>query len=299
MIGYVKMKKAFLIILFLIVYITLCGCSAGSGELIIGTKDFTEQYILGYILALYIEANTDINTTVIRDLASDVIFAGLRTGVVDIYVEYTGTIHSNYFSFFYPMSPEEVIRITSSTIAENYGLYMFSPLGFNNSFELAIPRGIAYSHNVMTISDLAAISPELIMGGSPEFFRRSDGFPNLKRLYGLTFKEERIVDHTDRYRAVSEDEIQVVEVFTTDGALLSYDLLVLEDDKNFFPPYQGVIITRQEILKSYPQLQSLLEALSGQITDSVMRNLNYRVDILGEDPRYVAESFLKDNRLIP
>lgn len=293
------MKKAFMIILLIIICATLYGCSAESGELIIGTKDFTEQYILGYILALYIEANTDFSTTVIRDLTSDVIFAGLRTGVVDLYVEYTGTIHSNYFSFFYPMTPEEVFRITSNTIAENYGLYMFNPLGFDNSYELAIQRNIAYSYNIRTISDLAAISQDLIVGGSPEFLRRSDGFPNLKRLYGLTFKEEVIIDHMDRYRALSEDEIQVTEVFTTDGALLSYDIFILEDDKNYFPPYQGVIITRNEILENKPHLQSLLGDLSGLITDHIMRNLNYRVDVLGENPRNVAESFLRDNYLIP
>ena len=293
------MRKAFLVILLIIICAALYGCSADGGELVIGTKDFTEQYILGYILALYIEANTDISAMVIRDLASDVIFAGLRTGVVDLYVEYTGTIYSNYFSFFYPMTPEEVFSITSGTIADNYGLFMFDPLGFNNAYELAIQRDIAYTHNIRTISDLAAISPDLIIGGSPEFLRRNDGFQNLKRLYGLTFKEEVSVDHMDRYRAISEDEIQVTEVFTTDGALLSYDLFVLEDDRNFFPPYQGVIITRNEILENHPQLQNLLGDLSDLITDVIMRNLNYRVDVLGENPRYVAESFLRDNYLIP
>jgi len=293
------MKKAFLIISLLIICSMLYGCSANSGELIIGTKDFTEQYILGYILALYIEANTDFSTTVIKDFSSDVIFAGLRNSVVDIYVEYTGTIYSNYFSFFYPTAPGEVLRITSSTIAENYGLFMFNPLGFNNSFELAIQRDIAFSHNIRTISDLAGISQDLVMGGGTEFMRRSDGFPNLRILYELTFKEEIVIDHADRYRAISENEIQVTEVFRTDGALLAYDLFVLEDDKNFFPPYQGVIITRGEILDNHPQLQSLLQVLSGTITDAVMRNLNYRVDILGEDPRYVAESFLRENNLIP
>ncbi|MCL2663222.1 MAG: hypothetical protein FWE83_07825 [Oscillospiraceae bacterium] len=293
------MKKALLIILLIIICATLYGCSADSNELIIGTKDFTEQYILGYILALYIEANTDFRTTIINDLSSEVIFAGLRTGVVDFYVEYTGTIYSNYFSFFYPTTPDDIFNITSSTIAENYGLYMFSPLGFNNSYELAVQRSIAYSHNIRTISDLAVISPDLIIGSSPEFMRRSDGFPSLKRVYGLVFKDEVIVDHMDRYRAISENEIQVTEVFTTDGALLSYDLFLLEDDKNFFPPYQGAIITREGILDNHPYIQSLLGDLSGLITDAIMRNLNYRVDVLGEIPRYVAESFLKENNLIP
>jgi glycine betaine/choline ABC-type transport system substrate-binding protein len=277
----------------------LYGCSSDSGELIIGTKDFTEQHILGYILSLYIEANTDFSTTVIKDFSSEVIFSGLRNSVVDLYVEYTGTIYSNYFSFFFPTTSGDVLRITSNTIADNYGLFMFNPLGFNNSYELAVQRGIAFSYNIRTISDLAAISPDLIMGGGLEFMRRNDGFRNLKIVYDLNFREEVYIDHMDRYRAISEDEIQVTEVFRTDGALLSYDLFVLEDDRNFFPPYQGVIITREEILDNHPQLKSLLEVLSGTITDAVMRNLNYRVDILGEDPRYVAESFLRDNNLIP
>jgi len=277
----------------------LYGCSANGGELIIGTKDFTEQHILGYILALYIEANTDFTTTIIKDLSSDVIFAGLRTDVVDLYVEYTGTIYSSYFSLDDTTAPAEVFRTSSSMIAERYGLFMFNPLGFNNSFKLAIQRSIAFSQNIWTISDLATISQDLIIGGGSEFMRRSDGLPNLKILYDLDFREEVLIDHTDRYRAIMEDEIQVTEVFTTDGALLAYDIFVLEDDKNFFPPYQGVIITRKEILDNHPQLQSVLGALSGLITDAVMRNLNYRVDVLGENPEYVAESFLRENNLIP
>ena len=293
------MKRAFLIVLVIIICTMLYGCSANGGELIIGTKDFTEQHILGYILALYIEANTDFTTTIIKDLSSDVIFAGLRTDVVDLYVEYTGTIYSSYFSLDDTTAPAEVFRTSSSMIAERYGLFMFNPLGFNNSFKLAIQRSIAFSQNIWTISDLATISQDLIIGGGSEFMRRSDGLPNLKILYDLDFREEVLIDHTDRYRAIMEDEIQVTEVFTTDGALLAYDIFVLEDDKNFFPPYQGVIITRKEILDNHPQLQSVLGALSGLITDAVMRNLNYRVDVLGENPEYVAESFLRENNLIP
>jgi len=293
------MRRAFLIVLVIIICAALYGCSADSIEIVVGAKDFTEQHILGYILALYIEANTDYSAAVKKDLASDVLFAGLRTGVVDLYVDYTGTVYGNYFSFSHTTTPDEVYRITSSLIEENYSLFMFSPLGFNNSYELATRRDIADLHNIITISDLAAISPDLIIGGSPEFLRRSDGFPNLKRLYELSFKEEVYVDHTERYRALSQDEIQVTEVFTTDGSLLSYDLFVLEDDMNFFPPYHGVILTREGILENHPHLQSLLEALSGLINDIAMRNLNFRVDVLGESPQHVAESFLRDNNLIP
>jgi len=293
------MRRALLIIFTLIICATLSGCSKKQDSLTIGSKDFTEQYILGNMLALYIEANTNINASLMSDMASDVIFSALRNGVIDIYIDYTGTIYGYHFSQRETLSPEEIFDISSWTIAENYGLYMFDPLGFNNTYQLAVRRDTAELYGLRTISDLAEVSSGLIFGGSAEILNRTDGIPNLKRVYGLSFKSEVAVDGAARYIAITTDEIQVAEVFSTDGLLLSYDLVVLEDDLNFFPPYQGVIIVRGEVIEKHPEIRALFADLSGLISDNAMRDLNYRVDVLGETPYSVAERFLKLNNLIP
>ena len=293
------MKKIFLVVFALIVCASLFGCSDDDNSIIIGTKDFTEQHILGNILKLYIEENSNIDTTLMTDFATEMIFAALRTGVIDVYVDYTGTIYSNTITSSESGTPEEIFETVSSTINERYDLHMFEPLGFNNTFQLAVRRDTAEEHNLKTISDLANVSEDLIFGGSAEIIRRSDGLPNLKRLYGLNFKEERAIDGVDRYLAISRDEIQISEVFSTDGHLLTYDLVVLEDDKNFFPPYQGVIIIRNDTENKHPELQKILEKLSGVITDETMRELNYRVDVVGDSPYVVADYFLRKNDLIP
>jgi len=277
----------------------LIGCADDAEGIVIGTMDYTEQYILGSMLSQYIEANTNIKTTLTVDLASDMIFAAITTGSVDTYVEYTGTIFGYYFALSEPGTAEEIFEITSGVIKKEYDLYMFDPLGFNNTYQLAVRRDTATEFNLKAISDLAGVSDNFIFGGSSGLIRRDDGLPNLKRVYNIRFKEEIPVFGIDRYLAISRDEIQVAGVFSTDGNLVSHDLVILEDDKNFFPPYEGVIIIREEIINKFPELQRILSKLSGTITDEAMRELNYRVDILGDSPEEVAEYFLKRNNLIP
>ena len=293
------MKIISLLLLFPLVCGFIFGCSGSKKEIVVGTKDFTEQYILGNILEIYIEKNTDINVTLKTDLSSDVVFAAIRTGVVDLYVDYTGTIYGNYLVRSETRSPEEVFDFAKRTLLNNYNLHMLDPLGFNNSYDLAVSRSTADEFGLKTISDLAGVSEHFVIGGSAEFLTRNDGLPNLKIIYNLGFKSERAIDGVNRYDAISANDVQVSEVFTTDGHLLLHDLVVLEDDKKFFPPYQGVIILRNEISENFPELIALLESLSGILTDDVMRGLNYRVDIHDESPRDVAMYFLTRNNLIP
>jgi len=293
------MKIISLILLFPLICVILFGCSGNKNEIVVGTKDYTEQYILGNILAIYIEENTDINVTLKIDLASDVIFAAVRTEVVDLYVDYTGTIYGNYLVRSETRSPEEVFDFAKRTLQNNYDLDMLTPLGFNNSYNLAVSRSTAEEYNLKTISDLAEVSENFIIGGSAELLTRNDGLPNLKILYNLGFKAEHAIDGIDRYIAVNENVIQVSEVFTTDGHLFLQDIIILEDDKNYFLPYQGAIIIRNELSEKFPELPVLLNKLSGMLTDDVMRGLNYRVDVHNESPKDVAMYFLTRNNLIP
>jgi osmoprotectant transport system permease protein len=289
------MKKA--IILIICVFI-MFGCMQKEPDLVIGTKDFTEQYILGYILMLYIEANTDLTAVYKNDLGSDVIFASIRTGVVDLYVDYTGTIYGSYFKLSDTKNAGEVYEVTARELLNRYDLIMLEPLGFNNTYGLAMRTETAERYDIRTISDLARVSSDLVFGGGSEMLTRFDGMPNLKRLYNIGFKDEIMIDGHERYMYIAEDRIQVAEVYSTDGKLKEYDLLVLEDDKQFFPPYEGAVIIRTDTAERFPVLLEILDKLNGIITTETILNLNYMVDVLGETPRYAADYFLRTHGLI-
>jgi osmoprotectant transport system permease protein len=276
----------------------LSGCGQKAPDIVVGAKDYTEQYILGNILMLFIEGNTDLNVAYKNDLSSDVIFASLRTGVVDLYVEYTGTVYGNYFKFSDTKCAEGVHEISVRELRERYDLHMQEPLGFNNTYSLAVRADTAAKYDLRTFSNLAQVSSNFIFGGSAEILTRFDGLHNLKRLYNKSFKDEIAIDGNDRYIAIYENIIQVAEVFSTDGMLLEFDLIVLEDDMEFFPPYQGAVIIRGEIAEKYPELVEALAMLNGIMTDETMRSLNHRVDVLGETPKSAAEYFLRAHGLI-
>ena len=276
----------------------LLGCSGSKREIVVGTKDYTEQYILGNILSMLIESNTDISVSLKTDLSSEVIFSAIRTEVVDVYVDYTGTIYGMHLVNSETKSSDEIYSITKTALSENFDLLMLDPLGFNNSYCLAVSRDFADSHGLMAISDLAEISENFVIGGGFEFLIRKDGLPNLKILYNMNFRSESILDGIDRYIAIENDEIQVMGAFSTDGHLLWHDMVVLDDDKNFFYPYQGAIIISSKAAEEFPELIDLFSQLTGLLTDMEMRNLNYRVDVHNETPQDVAELFLIQNNLI-
>ena len=215
-----------------------------------------------------------------------------------MYVEYTGTAYRSYLRLSETLSAEELYEITLRELDERHNLQMLDMLGFNNTYSLAVRTDIASEYNLRTISDLAHVSSNFAFGGSTEFLSRFDGLPNLKRFYGMHFANETIMDGIARYNAIANDEIQVIEAYSTDGMLLNFDVVVLEDDLEFFPPYHGAIIIRKETAEAHPELLYVLQMLSGVLTDEIMRGLNYRVDVMGELPRTVAEEYLRTNDFI-
>ena len=170
-------------------------------------------------------------------------------------------------------------------------------MGFNNGYVIGVKKDFAKKHNLETISDLAKISPTLNGGFTMEFANRPDGFLGLKKAYGLNFKSVKGVDGGLRYTSLEKNETQVVDAFTTDGLLKKFDLKLLKDDKQFFPPYHAVPLIRAETLKKYPELREVLALLDNSLTDESIRDLNYRVD-KGEQSRDVAEEFLRSKNLI-
>jgi glycine betaine/choline ABC-type transport system substrate-binding protein len=175
---------------------------------------------------------------------------------------------------------------------------MLEPLGFNNTYTLSVRPDTAARYGLKTYSDLAKVSGSLILGATFEIYNRNDGIPALKQAYNMAFKEEKAVESTLRYTAIANDDIQVTNAFATDGLLREYNLTVLEDDKNFFPPYHAAVIIREDTAKKYPEVVPLLQKLAGILDDQAMRQLNYQVDVQKANPADVARDFLKARGLL-
>ena len=277
----------------------LSGCASTEKEtIVVGSMDYTEQHILGEMLVLLLEAHTDFEIIHRDNMVAHVTFAAIETGSIDVYVEYTGTIYGHVFDLSEANNAIEIFDATVELLDEWYDVRMLPKLGFNNSFGLAVSRDTANQYNLRTYSDLAEVSSGMIFCGSAGIISRRDGLPNLKRVYNMSFLDEIALHNEYRYNALINGEAQVAEIFTTDGLLLEHDLVVLEDDKSFFPPYHGAVVIRNEIADRHPELIDILNLLVGTMPDDVMRGLTFRVDVGNETPRDVARSFLEKLGLI-
>lgn len=265
----------------------------------VGSKNFTEQLIVGNMVAELIEDKTDLKVQ--RDLnlgGTQVVFNAITNDEIDVYVEYTGTALINLLKNDLINDPDEVYEVIKQQLADKYQLETLDPIGFNNTYTLAMEPEVAEQYGIDTFSDLAAVSHQLSIGTTIEFTNREDGMDGMVKTYGMNFKGSEAVDGGLRYTALKNGDVQVIDAFATDGLLEEFQLKVLVDDKQFFPPYHAVPIVRKEVLEKYPELEDVLNSLAGKIDDATMRQLNYRVDSLNETPEKVARDFLIQEGLI-
>lgn len=265
----------------------------------IGSKNFNEQLILGNMLATLIQKNTDIKVERKLNLGcTSIAFNALKAGQIDMYVEYTGTGLVDIMKQKSISDPDKTYDTVKEYFNKNYGLTWLKPLGFNNTYTLAVTKELAGKYKLETFSDLAKLSNQLTLGCTIEFSNRQDGYLGLKDVYKIDFKDMKAVDGGLRYTALKNGSSDVIDAFSTDGLLEAFDLKVLKDDKNFFPPYYAVPLIKNDTLKKYPELDPIINKLTGIINDEVMRGLNYKVDKLGMQPSKVAEEFLKEKGII-
>ena len=268
-------------------------------KITIGSKNFSEQVVLGHLLADLIEEKTDIEVERKLNLGgTQVAFGAVTSGDIDLYVEYTGTGLVNILKHEAMTDPDEVYDLVAKEFSDKYSLKTLKPLGFNNTYTLAVRPETAEQYNLKTFSDLAKISNELKIGATIEFTNRPDGLPGLVDSYRMDFAGTEAVDGGLRYTALESKETDVIDAFSTDGLLEAFGLTVLEDDQSFFPPYYAIPLVREETLKEYPELEEVINSLAGKLTDEKMRELNYKVDSLKESPQKVAEEFLKAEGLV-
>lgn len=279
----------------------LVGCSRSVGNrVVVGSKNFTEQAILGEMLATLIGEKTDL--TVERKLylgGTQVCHQALVNGNIDIYPEYTGTAYQVTLQLSGDNDAEEIYERVKSAYKQEFDVRWLDPFGFNNTYTLTMRKEHANELGITTISELEPHADKLQPGFDHEFLERPDGYRGLQKAYGFKFaKKPKQMDPGLMYRAIAKKQVDVIDAFATDGRIPAFDLVVLEDDRRFFPPYYAAPIVRRAVLENHPQLAAILNSLAGKIDQGTMRNLNYKVDEQGKKPRDVARQYLKDQGLI-
>lgn len=275
------------------------GDDAAATPIRVGSKDFTEQFIIGEMYALVLE---DAGFAVERKLnlgGTPVAHAGLVNNEIDLYPEYTGTGLLTVLKLPASSDQQAVYDTVSEAYAEQFNLTWLEPAPMNNTQALAMTQEKAAELGIDTISDMAAQASELVMVGPPEFQEREDGLPGIQAAYGdFQLQEYKAVDPGLRYQALVEEEADVAVAFGTDGEISAFDLVVLEDDQQLFPPYQIAPVIRQEVLDANPEVADTLNALAPLLTNDTMQQLNYEVSGNQREPADVAQEFLVTAGLI-
>lgn len=265
----------------------------------IGGKDYTEQFVVVHLMSDMIEDRTDIKVIRKDNLGgTQVLFGATKSGDVDMYLEYTGTIYGDTLGYSPNSDMIEVYDISKKDLKEQFDIDLLKQFNFNNTYILAVRPETAEEYNLSTVSDLALVADRLTIGSSLEFLNREDGIIGLEKHYGFNFGSEVGINGANKYLAIDNRETDVTDAFSTDGLLKKFGLVQLEDDKNFFPPYFAVPLMRSGLLDEYPEIEDVLNELGEVLTNEIMVELNYQVDELQRQPRQVANDFLKEQGLI-
>jgi osmoprotectant transport system substrate-binding protein len=260
---------------------------------VIGAKNFTEQVVLGELLAQEIEAKSNLKVERRFYLAGSYICQqALVSGRIDAYVEYTGTALTAILKQPVDRNPQHVLDTVRRLYASRHNVVVAPPLGFENTFAMVIRGEDARALHLATLSQAAPYTPQWRLGVGYEFEQRPDGLPGLSSAYGLKFAAApRTMDLGLLYRALNAHQVDMIAANSTDGPIQAFGLVALEDDKHYFPPYQAVPLVRAEALQRWPQIQIALNALAGKITADDMRAMNEAIDGQHRDPAQVVREF--------
>lgn len=265
----------------------------------IGSKNLTEQIILGEILAQKIEQQTDLKVDRRFNLGGTFIcHQAIKMGQIDGYVEYTGTALTAVLQQKPISDPGEVYRQVKQAYDEKFKLEVMEPLGFENTYAIVIRREDAEKFNIKTLSEAAKYAPQWKAGFGYEFLEREDGYPGLAKTYGLKLNSApQQMDLGLMYKALGDKKIDIGNSSSTHGMIKTLNLVILEDDKRYFPPYEAVPVFNQRTLEKYPSLRDTINKLSGSITAEEMQQMNYQVDKESVRVEQVAQNFLNSHKL--
>jgi osmoprotectant transport system permease protein len=266
---------------------------SGSRPVAVGSKDFTEQVILGELVAQVIESRARVPVERRFELGGDLCHRAMLSGELDAYVEYTGTAYLAILKHQLLTDPAEVYRQVKDEYRSRWGIEWLDPLGFNDTFAILIRGDDARRLNVKTISEAARYAPNWRAAFGQDFMSREDGYPGLAKAYGLRFKEPpREMDLSLTYRALAASQVDLIAGNSTDGLIDKLGLYQLEDDRRYFPPYQAAPVVRSDTLTQHPEIGTALSSLAGKLTDAEMRRLNYAVDGEHRAAKDVVREFL-------
>jgi glycine betaine/choline ABC-type transport system substrate-binding protein len=269
--------------------------SCGKADrIVIGSKNFTEQVILGELLAQQIERTTKVSVERRLNLGGTFIcHQALVAGQIDAYVEYTGTALTAILKKPVNTDAKQVYETVRRDYQQQFKTEWTEPLGFNNTFVIVVRGDDAQKLKLKTISDAAPFTGKWVAGFGYEFIEREDGYPGLSKAYDLHFPAPpRVMDLGLTYRALASGQVDVIAGNSTDGLIDTLHLLALEDDRHYFPPYDAVPLLREEVARKHPEVRKAFAALAGKITESDMRRLNYQVDGEHRDVAEVVREFL-------
>ena len=308
---HLKKKMRILFLSMIVVTLLLAGCgqgqekASGSSEakketdtIVIATKGFAESDILANAIKLLIEKETDLKTE-LKSLDNKLLWDAISSGDVDTYVEYTGTALLNILKRDPIFDADEAYNEVAKGLKEEHQLAILDPIGFNNTYGLAVKKDIAEKNNLKSISDLSKVSDQLVLGASQEYINRPDSWPMIEKTYNLKYKEIKTIQEPAlQYQAVEQGLIDSMVVYSTDSKIASSGLKVLKDDKNVFLPYYAAPIVREETLEKHPELEEVLNQLAGKVSDEEMQKLNGEVELEQRPALDVAEEWLEEQGLL-
>jgi osmoprotectant transport system substrate-binding protein len=293
-----RLQKAFLPIA-LSMLILLSGCTT-KDTITVGTQTFTETKILGYMYKYLIEQGSNVNVDVKTDLSSSpFIVNALKENEIQLGTLYTGEIFNDWFPIQQTKDKQSVLRQAQQGFSKYYHYKWYTPLGFENTYAFTVTKEVADKYNLKKISDLKKVAKEMRLGVDTSWMERdNDGYKPFVKTYGLSFKNVFPMEINLVYKAVANKQMDIVLAYSSDARIKQYNLVTLEDDRHFFPPYDASTVALEETLKKYPAMDKALKKLSGKIDIDTIRTLNAKVDIDMQEPEQVAKEFLQQQGLL-
>lgn len=264
----------------------------------IGYKNFLEQQVLGNMLAVMIEENTGYKTELTELGSTSIIFKALQNSEIDLYPEYTGTAYLVILGKNETVDAPKALKVVQELFHKDYGIDVLEPLGFENTHALAMSSEIAKQYNIDSISDLIQYSKNLKFAAAHEFMEREDGLPGLKKVYPVNFKEVLSISHGLIANALVAHKVDVGVLYSTDETIPKYDLKLLKDDKKYFPPYEAVIMVRQNLDSKKKEIIEVLNHLSGKIDEKDMQKLNLLASETNTPLKEVTKKFLIEKNIL-
>lgn len=301
-------KRNSFIGLLLVMFVILAGCSndtsAAGGKIFeMGTQDYTDPKIVAQMVKELVEDQTDHEINVTEDIqASPQIINALDQGQFDLATLYSGEVYNNHFDddeVTYSTDPKETLDQAKALFDEHFDLKWYDSLGFNNQYSVAIPEEFAETNSIQTMSDLKDYAPDMTLGTDSAWKEReNDGYGAYQEAYNYSFKDVRAMEVSLMYKGIANDDLDAITAYTVDPQVAEENLVVLEDDKTFFPPYDASIIARHDMVDEYEEIADILDSIVDLITTEEMTELIYEVEMNERSSNEVAVEYLQEKGLL-